>query len=114
MEAILAASEIDLGSEPARIVAKIIGYGPDRSFTLERLCCAIGQTGSESVANKLSFHAAVLADPEFVTGGVDTTYVPRLLERQRLGQGVNRACLASKSSRRRYGMEIRVSGRRSG
>jgi acetyl/propionyl-CoA carboxylase alpha subunit len=85
IETILAASEIDLDSEPARIVAKIIGYGPDRSSPLERLRRAIGQSRVEGVANNLSFDAAVLADPEFARGGVDTRYVPRLLQRQRLG-----------------------------
>jgi acetyl-CoA carboxylase biotin carboxylase subunit len=68
------------------LMAKIIANGPDRPSALERLRCAISQTQIEGVANNVSFHAAVLADPEFVRGGVDPSFVPRLLERQRLAQ----------------------------
>ena len=68
------------------LVAKIIVHGPDRSSALERLRRAISETQIDGVANNLSFHSAVLADPEFVRGGVDTSYLPRLLERQRLAQ----------------------------
>lgn len=68
------------------LMAKIIAHGPDRWSALERLRRAISETQIEGVANNLSFHAAVLADPEFARGGVDTSYVPRFLERQRLAQ----------------------------
>ena len=67
-------------------MAKIIAHGPERWAALERLRRAISETQIEGVANNLSFHAAVLADPEFARGGVDTSYVPRFLERQRLAQ----------------------------
>ena len=66
------------------LLAKIIAYGPDRPSVLERLRSAISQTKIEGVANNLSFHAAVLADREFLRGRVDTSYLPRLLERRRL------------------------------
>jgi len=68
------------------LLAKIIAHGPDRPAVLERLRSAISQTRIEGVATNLSFHAAVLADPEFARGGVDTSYVPRLFERRRLAQ----------------------------
>ena len=67
-------------------MAKIIAHGPDRSSALERLRRAISQTQIVGVANNLSFHAAALADPEFARAGVDTSCVPRFLERQRLAQ----------------------------
>ena len=68
------------------LMAKIIAHGPDRASALERLRCAISSTSIEGVANNLSFHSVVLADPEFAGGGVDSSYVPRLLERQRMAQ----------------------------
>jgi acetyl-CoA carboxylase biotin carboxylase subunit len=34
------------------------------------------------VHTNLSFHAALLADPEFQAGGIDTGFVERLLERR--------------------------------
>jgi acetyl-CoA carboxylase biotin carboxylase subunit len=66
------------------LLAKIIAYGPDRPSVLARMGSAISETKIEGVANNLSFHAAVLADPEFVRGPVDTSYARRLLERRRL------------------------------
>ena len=36
----------------------------------------------EGVATNLALHADVLADPEFTAGGVDTAYLPRLLQRR--------------------------------
>jgi acetyl-CoA carboxylase biotin carboxylase subunit len=66
------------------LLAKIIAYGPDRPSALARMRSAISETRIEGVAHNLSFHAAALADPEFVRGPVDTSYVPRLLERRRL------------------------------
>ena len=68
------------------LMAKIIAHGPDRPCALERMRNAISETRIDGVATNLSFHAAVLADPEFARGGVDTSYVPRLLERRRLTQ----------------------------
>lgn len=68
------------------LMAKIIAHGPDRPSALERLRRAISEAQIVGVANNLSFHASVLADPEFVSGGVDTSYLPRLSARQRLAQ----------------------------
>jgi acetyl-CoA carboxylase biotin carboxylase subunit len=68
------------------LMAKIIARGSDRSSAIERLRRAISETHIEGVASNLPFHAAVLTDPEFQRGGVDTSYVGRFLERQRLAQ----------------------------
>jgi acetyl-CoA carboxylase biotin carboxylase subunit len=68
------------------LMAKIIAHGPDRSSAIERLRGAISKTQIAGVASNLPFHAAVLTDPEFQRGGVDTSYVPRFLERKRSAQ----------------------------
>ncbi len=64
------------------LMAKLIAHGPDRPTALSRLAKAIADTRLDGVACNLAFHAAVLADPEFQAGGVDTGYLPRLLERR--------------------------------
>jgi acetyl-CoA carboxylase biotin carboxylase subunit len=66
------------------LLAKIIAHGPDRPSALNRLRQALGQTRIEGVATNLAFQGDVLADPEFQAGGVDTGYLPRLLERRAL------------------------------
>jgi acetyl-CoA carboxylase biotin carboxylase subunit len=63
------------------LVAKIIAHAPDRASTLALLRQAIGATRITGVATNLSFHAAVLADPQFQAGAVDTGFIARLLER---------------------------------
>ena len=63
------------------LLGKIIAHGPDRATALARLAVAIGETHIEGVATNLAFHAVVLADPEFMAGGVDTGYLGRFLER---------------------------------
>ena len=64
------------------LMAKIIAHGPDRASALKRLRQAITATHIEGVFTNLSFHAEVLADPEFERGEVDTSYLPQLLERR--------------------------------
>jgi acetyl-CoA carboxylase, biotin carboxylase subunit len=73
------------------LMAKIIAHATDRAATMALLRRAIGATRVEGVATNLGFHAAALADAEFVAGAVDTGFVARLLGR--------RAALAEDPSR---------------
>ena len=63
------------------LMAKIIVHAADRPAAIGGMRQAIANTRIRGVATNLAFHAAVLADPEFQAGGVDTGYVSRLLER---------------------------------
>jgi len=62
------------------LMAKIIAHAADRPAALAKLRAAIVSTRVAGVATNLSFHAEVLADPEFQAGGVDTGYLTRRLE----------------------------------
>jgi acetyl-CoA carboxylase biotin carboxylase subunit len=64
------------------LLAKLIAHGPDRPTALARLAGAIDGARVIGVHTNLGFHAMVLADPEFAAGGVDTSYLVRLLERR--------------------------------
>jgi acetyl-CoA carboxylase biotin carboxylase subunit len=64
------------------LLGKVIAHGPDRNTALERLRSAIAAVRIVGVQTNLSFHSMVLADPEFKSGGVDTGFVERLLERR--------------------------------
>lgn len=66
------------------LLAKIIAHGPDRSVALSRMRQAIRGTHIEGVTTNLPFHAEVLADPEFERGGVETSFLARILERRPL------------------------------
>jgi acetyl-CoA carboxylase, biotin carboxylase subunit len=70
------------------LMAKIIAHAADRPAALERMRRALAATRIEGVATNLAFHAGVLADPEFQRGGVDTSYLPRFLERRRAPEQV--------------------------
>jgi acetyl-CoA carboxylase biotin carboxylase subunit len=63
------------------LMAKIIAHAPDRPATLARMRHAISSSHATGVATNLPFHAAILADPEFQKGGVDTGFAARFLER---------------------------------
>jgi acetyl-CoA carboxylase, biotin carboxylase subunit len=65
------------------LLAKIIVHAADRPAALERMRQALAATRVEGVATNLAFHADVLTDPELNAGGVDTSYLPRFLERRR-------------------------------
>lgn len=66
------------------LMAKIIVQGADRTSTLAKMQGVIGEARVSGVATNLAFHAAVLADPEFQAGGVDTGFLTRFLERNPL------------------------------
>ena len=63
------------------LLGKIIAHGRDRAQALTRLRAAIAITRIEGIATNLGLHAEILADPEFMRGGVDTGYLARLLAR---------------------------------
>jgi len=61
------------------LLGKIIAHGPDRKAALDRMQAAIAAARITGVKTNLSFHAALLANPEFRAGGVDTGFVERFL-----------------------------------
>jgi acetyl-CoA carboxylase biotin carboxylase subunit len=63
------------------LMAKIIVGGPDRPTVLNSMRAAIARTHVTGVATNLGLHAAILTDPDFASGGVDTGFLARLLER---------------------------------
>lgn len=64
------------------LMAKIVVHAADRHAALARMGEALAATRVDGVATNLPFHVAVLADPEFRAGGVDTGFVARLLARR--------------------------------
>jgi acetyl/propionyl-CoA carboxylase alpha subunit len=64
-------------------MGKIIASGPDRAGALARLRGAIAVTRISGVESNLGFHGAVLEDPEFQAGGMDTGFIDRLYARRR-------------------------------
>jgi acetyl-CoA carboxylase biotin carboxylase subunit len=63
------------------LMAKIIAHAPDRSAALALLRRAVLATRITGVQTNLSFLAAVLANPEFRSGGFDTGLADRVLAR---------------------------------
>lgn len=68
------------------LLAKIIVHGADRAKALARMRDALAATSLRGVASNTAFLAEVLSDPEFETGGVDTSYLARFMEKQRQKQ----------------------------
>ena len=64
------------------LLAKLIASGRDRDQALKRLRSALERLVIEGVTTTVPLHLAVVQDPDFIVGGVDTTWFPRFLRRR--------------------------------
>jgi acetyl-CoA carboxylase biotin carboxylase subunit len=62
------------------LLAKLIAHGSDRNQAIARQRAALAGCQVQGIATNLELHAALLAQPEFARG-VDTSFLPRNLER---------------------------------
>ena len=63
------------------MVAKLIAHGPTRDAAIATMAEALRVLRLEGIATNAPLHAAIMADPEFQAGGVDTHYLAGLLPR---------------------------------
>ena len=63
------------------MIAKVIAHGADRAAALTRLRTALTEVRIAGVTTNLAFQQAVLADPDFAAGEVDTGFLARFLDR---------------------------------
>jgi acetyl-CoA carboxylase, biotin carboxylase subunit len=61
------------------LLAKLIVHGADREDALARARAALDLLRIEGVTTTVPVHQALLADPEFSAGGVDTAFFERFL-----------------------------------
>ena len=62
------------------LLAKLIVHGTDRDDALARARAALDLLRIEGVTTTVPVHQALLADPEFSAGGVDTAFFERFLD----------------------------------
>jgi acetyl-CoA carboxylase biotin carboxylase subunit len=62
------------------LLAKLIVHGADRADALARARAALDLLRIEGVTTTVPTHQALLADPEFAAGGVDTAFFERFLQ----------------------------------
>lgn len=63
------------------MLAKLIAHGPTRDGAIATLLQALRVLRLEGIATNAPLHAAIMADPAFAAGGVDTNYLAGLLPR---------------------------------
>lgn len=63
------------------MLAKLIAHGPTRDAAIATLQQALRVLRLEGIATNAPLHAAIMADPAFAAGGVDTNYLAGLLPR---------------------------------
>ena len=61
------------------MVAKLIAWGPSRDEAIARMLTALDVCVLEGITTNAPLHRAILSDPAFCKGGVDTTYLGGLL-----------------------------------
>ena len=61
------------------MVAKLIAWGETREQAIDRMLTALDVCALEGVVTNLPLHRAILTDPAFRAGGVDTNYLAGLL-----------------------------------
>lgn len=57
------------------LLAKVIAYGPNRQGAMARMRRVLAECTIEGVATTLPFHQTLLANPDFIAGQFDTSYV---------------------------------------
>jgi acetyl-CoA carboxylase, biotin carboxylase subunit len=65
------------------LLAKLIVHGVDRADALARTRAALNLLRIDGVTTTVPVHQALLADPEFAAGGVDTAFFERFLGTRR-------------------------------
>ena len=58
------------------LLAKVIAYGADRADALATLADALDRCAVDGVTTNLGMQQAIIADPAFAAGGIDTGYWP--------------------------------------
>jgi len=61
------------------LVAKLITYGRDRSEAISRMGRALEMFVVEGIHTSIPLHQRILADPDFLAGRFDTTFVNRFM-----------------------------------
>jgi acetyl-CoA carboxylase biotin carboxylase subunit len=67
------------------LVAKLITYGNDRAEAIARMKRALGMFIVEGIYTTIPLHQRILADPDFVAGRFDTTFIKRFMPPGRNG-----------------------------
>ncbi len=70
-----ACSEVPVYYDP--LIAKLIAWGPDRQEAIARMKRALSEFHVEGIRTTIPFHRAVLDDPEYQGGEIDSGYLER-------------------------------------
>ena len=62
------------------MVAKLICHGATRAEAAANMRRALAVCRLDGVKTNAGLHAAIMADPGFLAGGVDTSWLPRFLQ----------------------------------
>lgn len=65
------------------MIAKLSAWGENRAEAVARMKRALGEYQVRGITTSIPFHLAVLEDPEFKSGALDTGFIPRFLKRAR-------------------------------
>jgi acetyl-CoA carboxylase biotin carboxylase subunit len=68
------------------MIAKLSAWGEDRPHAIARMRRALEEYQVRGLTTNIPFHLALLKDPEFCAGKLDTGFIPRFLVRHPMGE----------------------------
>jgi len=77
------------------LLAKLIGYGTDRTQAIARLQRALDEYFVGGIKTNISLFRRILSDPDFGQGRIDTGYLDRLLASPRQAEDRNHSAVAA-------------------
>ncbi len=60
------------------MIGKLIAFGKDRKECIARMRRALAETEVEGIDTTIPYHLEIMAHPDFVKGGIDTSFVGRM------------------------------------
>ena len=61
------------------LLAKLVVRGPDRAAAIRQLASALQRCSITGISTNIDMHGAVVSDPRFIEGGMDTAWFPEFI-----------------------------------
>ncbi len=71
------------------MIAKLLVWAPTRREAITKMRFALEEFVVQGIPTTIDFHKKILADPDFIAGDFDTSFVERLVQRLKTSEGLS-------------------------